>query len=173
MSKEDTFNCNSKRLCGAIKSLMSLSTMDSAMWVMARENPVEFVEFVETHIIEIQAEFEGHFKVSAVYPRFLRQNPKLDHNNAPYTNRIGAIKLVREMSCVKGIGNDWGLADAKNFVERIPQDFRMFYFTSVSEAQSSSFMRECLALNIEIEWVATDSIDGLIHYNDHPRKNNY
>lgn len=174
MSVEDKFNCNSKRLCGAIKSLMCFSSMNDAMWIMAREKPIEFVEFVETHLIEIQAEFENHFKTTAVYPRFLRQNAKMDHAGMSYTNKIGFIKMVRALSNIEGkLGGSWGLADAKNFVETLPRDYRLFYFSSLEHAQSSRFAKHCLDMGIDVQWVLLDSTQGLINYDDHKGKDVY
>lgn len=174
MSAEDTFNCNSKRLCGALKSMLSLSSMNDAMWIMARDTPIQFVEFVELHLAEIQSEFEGHFKTTAVFPRFLRQNAKIDHSGATYTNKIGFIKMVRTLTNVHGqIGDGWGLADSKNFVESLPRDFRLFYFSSADHAQTSSFYKHCLNMGIEVEWVSLDSTHGLVNYDDHKGKDTY
>lgn len=174
MSAEDTFNCNSKRLCGALKSLLSLSSMNDAMWIMARDTPTQFVEFVELHLAEIQGEFEGHFKTNAVFPRFVRQNAKTDHSGATYTNKIGFIKMVRTLANVRGeAGGTWGLAESKNFVESLPIDFRLFYFSSIDHAQTSNFYRHCLNLGIEVEWVLLDSIHGLVNYEDHKGKDTY
>ena len=175
MSVEDTFNCNSKRLCGAIKSMLSLSSMNDATWIMARDKPAEFIQFVEENLVEIQAEFEGHFKTTAVFPRFLRQNAKVQRDGTTWTNKIGFIKMVRTLSNVEGLPGSppVGLADAKHFVETLPRDYRYFYFTSIDEAKTSNFFRQCLELAIEVEWVPLDSIQGLVHYNDHKGKDIY
>jgi len=175
MSEEDPLNCNAKRLCRCIKSMLSLSSMCDAMWVMAREKPTEFVQFVEEHLIEIQSEFEGHFKTTAVYPRFLRQTEKMDtRTGQTFTNKIGFIKMVRTLSNVTGnVGDTWGLADSKNFVESLPKDYRMFFFQNEQEALASNFFRKCSEMNIDVEWVALDSTDGLIHYSNHPNKDVY
>jgi hypothetical protein len=174
MSVEDNFNCNSKRLCGAVKSMLSLSSMNDAMWIMARETPDQFLEFVETHLVEIQSEFESHFKTVAVYPRFLRQNAKIDRmGGTPYPNKIGFIKMVRMLSNIRADGHGWGLADAKIFVESLPKDFRMFYFTSLGDAQTSRFMKHCQEMLIDVEWVLLDTTEGLINYDDHPGKDTY
>jgi len=173
MSKEDTFDVNAKRLLNCVKSLLSLSSMESAMWIMARETPNQFIEFVETNLIEIQGEFEKHFKSLAVFPRFLRQNEKIDVRTGQtltgqtFINKIGFIKMVRTLSRGNdtSIGSGWGLADPKHFVESLPKDFRMFFFNSIEEAMSSKFAHCCLEMGIDVEWVTLDSTDGLIHYN--------
>jgi len=154
--------------------MLSLSSMCDAMWVMAREKPTEFVQFVEEHLIEIQSEFESHFTTTAVYPRFLCQNEKMDtRTGQTFTNKIGFIKMVRQLSCIDGTMSGWGLADSKNFVESLPKDFRMFFFNSIEEAMSSRFARCCLDMGIEVEWVTLDSTDGLIHYDQHKHKDIY
>ena len=174
MSAEDTFNCNASRLCKCIKSMLALSNMNDAFWLMARDKPCEFVQFVEENLIEIQAEFETHFKSHAVFPRFLRQNEKADiRTGQTFTNKIGFIKMVRTLSCVQGIGNGWGLADSKNYVESLPKDYRMFFFHSEQEALESNFSRKCHEMGIEVEWVAMDSTDGMVHYADHKWKDIY
>lgn len=174
MSAEDTFNCNSRRLCNAVKSLLALSSMSDAFWIMARDKPCEFVQFVEENLTEIQGEFEKHFKTTAVFPRFIRQNEKTDiRTGQTFTNKIGFIKMIRTLSCVRGVGNGWGLADSKNFVETLPKDYRMFFFHSEQEALGSKFARCCTEMGIEVQWVPTDSTDGLIHYDDHQHKDMY
>ncbi len=174
MSAEDTFNCNSKRLCGALKSMLSLSSMNDAMWIMARDKPAEFVQFVEENLAEIQGEFEGHFKTTAVFPRFIRQNAKIQRDGSSWCNKIGFIKMIRTLANVKGeAGGTWGLADSKHFVESLPRDYRIFYFASSDEAKTSNFYRHCLEMAIEVEWVHLDSTQGLIHYSEHKGKDIY
>jgi hypothetical protein len=174
MSVEDTFNCNSKRLCGALKSMLSLSSMNDATWIMARDKPAEFIQFVEENLAEIQAEFEGHFKVTAVFPRFIRQNAKVQRDGSSWCNKIGFIKMIRMLANVNGVvGGTWGLADSKSFVESLPRDYRLFYFNSIHEAESSKFYSQCLDMAIEVEWVPLDSTQGLVRYADHKGKDIY
>lgn len=172
---DEPLNCNSKRLCNAIKSMLALSSMCDAFWIMARDKPSEFIHFVEENLTEIQGEFESHFKHVAVFPRFLRQNEKTDtRTGQTFTNKIGFIKMIRTLSNVTGVlGGGWGLADSKNFVESLPKDYRMFFFNSIEEAMSSKFARCCLDMGIEVEWVTLDSTDGLIHYDQHQHKDIY
>lgn len=171
---DEPLNCNSRRLCNAVKSLLALSSMNDAFWIMARDKPSEFIQFVEENLIEIQGEFESHFKHTAVFPRFLRQNQKVDTKTGQtFTNKIGFIKMVRTLSCVQGYSSGWGLAESKNFVEALPKDYRMFFFNSVEEAMSSKFARCCLDMGVEVEWVSMESTDGLIHYDQHQNKDIY
>jgi hypothetical protein len=162
---DEPLNCNSSRLCKCVKSMLALSSMNDAFWIMARDKPSEFIQFVEENLIEIQGEFEGHFKQTAVFPRFLRQNEKTDlRTGQTFTNKIGFIKMVRTLSRVNDISGGWGLADSKNFVENLPKDYRMFFFNSIEEAMSSKFARCCLDFGVDVEWVSIATTDGLIHY---------
>jgi len=165
MSLEDRFDCNAKRLIGAIKSLLDLSSYNQAMYVMSREKPGEFVQFVEEHLTDIQAEFERNFKpMNSVFPRFIKQNAMaMTAGGYMSPNKIGFIQMVRRVAGM-------GLHDSKKFTESMPTDFRMFYFNSVDEANDSNFAKQCRSLNVEVEWVNVGSTGGLVHYSDYALK---
>lgn len=142
------FNCNSRKLVNAIKSIIELGGMSPANWVMAREKPDMFVSFMDEHMIEVQQEFEKGTGSRPVYPRFISQDPKVDRNGGTFSNKIGWIKMVRTVSGL-------GLKDSKDFVEQLPNngDFKYFCFGDIDEANDSKFKSMCDDMRISIEWV--------------------
>lgn len=142
------FNCNSRKLVNAIKSVIELGGMSPTNWVMAREKPDQFISFMDEHMIEVQQEFEKGVDLRPVYPRFTGQVASIDRTGYSFANKIGWIKLVRTLSGL-------GLKDAKDFVEQLPNngEFKYFCFSDIAEANASKFKSMCDDMRITIEWV--------------------